>query len=752
MRYAFRLSILSACILLLCNQILYAQTIHFKVVDANSKEALEGVILQNSSATIGSETDLNGLAQIILKPLPKSVELQAHCIGYEKLNFILFTDTVTHQIILPLTKTKNELGTVQINTLRTNSRIEDAATKVEVIGMEEIGEETSLQPSNLTSLLGDLSYIHVQHQSGASGNNMVRMLGLNTNYTQVLRDGLPSLDGLSSNLGLLSAQPLDLQQVDVIKGSASTLYGGGAIAGIINLISPTPSDSPTTSLLLNATSLSEKNVHLFTSWKKNNIGYTLFVASNNAVEKDLNSDGLSDVPENHQLIIHPRFFIDLSKKSSLRIGLQLQQDNRKGGDMLAIQGYNDLFSNGAYQLFLTTSKSALDYQLTSKWRKNQLFTLKGILTNTQQLQDEAARGKMQFQQSGLFAECSNLSVFNKGSLIEAYSIRSYNAHQGLYEQYTTHSFFMQETQNWTRWLTTETGYRFDLVNGGGVIGFTKNKIHHLPRLSIYLHPSEKWSFRIGGGNGYRNPSIYTPELLENPLNAYSSIFLYNAQHQFGRLTEERSQGIQSDFNYHYRKGIFGLQFNQAFYYTQISNPITVNYQYQMLDGVYPQQRIILNNNPNSIYSQGSDTYLRLNLDELEWYLGYNYTEVAYMNATKYKPITLFPHHKFASTVLWELEGEWKIGLEAAWQGLQYINNENYQKAPDYWFFAAMISKMWKNSTLTLNIENLMNYRQSRVQSMYIGNLNGGDTNPNLLPVWGPLEGRVINLSYRINFR
>ncbi|MCX8480249.1 MAG: TonB-dependent receptor plug domain-containing protein [Chitinophagales bacterium] len=744
-------SILIVFFLLLANTTSFSQSIYFKVIDKDSHEPLQGAIIQNSTATIGTESDLNGLAQININPLPKSLELQAHIIGYDKLDFSILADTAKHLILLSLSKTKNELGTVEINTLRTNTRIEDAPTKVEVIGLEEIGEETTLQPSNLTSLLGDLSYIHVQHQAGASGNNMVRMLGLNSNYTQVLRDGLPSLDGVSSNLGLLSAQPLDLQQVDVIKGSASTLYGGGAIAGIINLISPTPSDSPTTSLLLNATSLSEKNVHLFTSWKKNKVGYTLFVASNNAVAKDLNNDNLSDVPENHQLIIHPRFFIDINKKCALRIGVQMQQDNRKGGNMSTIQGIgNDNYSNN-YQLFLTTSKSALDYQFTSKWRKNQLFTFKGIATHTQQLQDEGARGKIEFQQNSLFSEMSNLSIFKKGSLIEGYSVRTYDAYQGLFETYTTHSLFFQETQNWTNWLATEAGYRVDLVNGEGLIGLTQNKIHHLPRLSIYIHPSEKWSFRIGGGNGYRNPSIYTPELLENPLNGYSTLFTYNAKNQFGRLTEENSQGIQSDFNYHYRKGIFGLQFNQAFYYTQISNPLTVKYNYALVDGIYPSQQTIISNNPNSIYSQGSDTYLRLNLNELEWYLGYNYTEVAYMNTPQYTPMTLFPHHKFASTVLWELEGEWKIGLEAAWQGLQYINNTTYKKAPDYWFLAAMVSKKWKRSTLTLNVENIMNYRQSRVQSMYIGNLNNGSNNPNLLPVWGPLEGRVINISYRINF-
>jgi iron complex outermembrane receptor protein len=37
-------------------------------------------------------------------------------------------------------------------------------------------------------------------------------------------------------LGLLQIAPLDLKQVEVIKGSSSTLYGGGAIAGLVNLL------------------------------------------------------------------------------------------------------------------------------------------------------------------------------------------------------------------------------------------------------------------------------------------------------------------------------------------------------------------------------------------------------------------------------------------------------------------------------------------------------------------------------------
>ena len=53
---------------------------------------------------------------------------------------------------------------------------------------------------------------------------------------------------------LLQIAPLDLQQVEVIKGANSTLYGGGAIAGLVNLVTKKPGIEPETSMLLNATS------------------------------------------------------------------------------------------------------------------------------------------------------------------------------------------------------------------------------------------------------------------------------------------------------------------------------------------------------------------------------------------------------------------------------------------------------------------------------------------------------------------
>ncbi len=48
---------------------------------------------------------------------------------------------------------------------------------------------------------------------------------------------MPLFDGFSLGLGVLNSPPLVLQQVDLIKGSASMLYRGSAIGGLVNVIS-----------------------------------------------------------------------------------------------------------------------------------------------------------------------------------------------------------------------------------------------------------------------------------------------------------------------------------------------------------------------------------------------------------------------------------------------------------------------------------------------------------------------------------
>src|SRR5699024_8682321 len=121
-----------------------------------------------------------------------------------------------------------------------------------------------MKPGDIRMLLAESTGIHVQTTSPTSANASIRIQGLDGRYTQILKDGFPIFSGASSGLGLLQIPPLDLKQVEVIKGSTSTLYGGGAIAGLVNLISKTPTEERDLRFHLNGTSGGGLDIKVFT--------------------------------------------------------------------------------------------------------------------------------------------------------------------------------------------------------------------------------------------------------------------------------------------------------------------------------------------------------------------------------------------------------------------------------------------------------------------------------------------------------
>jgi iron complex outermembrane receptor protein len=74
--------------------------------------------------------------------------------------------------------------------------------------------------------------------------------------------------------------PLDLAQVEVVKGASSTLYGGGAIAGLVNLISKRPEEEPELSFLINGTSARGLDASAFYAAKGEKFGTTVFTSFN----------------------------------------------------------------------------------------------------------------------------------------------------------------------------------------------------------------------------------------------------------------------------------------------------------------------------------------------------------------------------------------------------------------------------------------------------------------------------------------
>ena len=96
------------------------------------------------------------------------------------------------------------------------------------------------------------------------------------------------------------------------------------------------------------------------------------------------------------------------------------------------------------------------------------------------------------------------------------------------------------------------------------------------------------------------------------------------------------------------------------------------------------------------------------------------------------------------TLAYEIEKKWRFGIENSWVANQYLNETT--TAPSYWFWAAMVErKLGEHASIVLNGENLLDVRQSKLESLYTGSVR----QPTFKGLYMPIDGRVVNLALRI---
>ncbi|RYZ30619.1 MAG: TonB-dependent receptor, partial [Sphingobacteriales bacterium] len=229
---------------------------------------------------------------------------------------------------------------VVVRATRTSRTIANTPTRIEVISGEELAEKGNMKPGDIRMLLSETTGIQTQQTSATSYNAGIRIQGLDGRYTQMLKDGYPMYAGFAGGLSILQIAPLDLSQVEVIKGSSSTLYGGGAIAGLVNLVSKTPGEERELSFITNATSAAGLDLSGFYSERYGKTGMTIFAARNSTRAYDPADIGLSAIPKATRYTINPRLFV-YGKKTTADIGVSFITEDRTGGSMDYIKNGNN---------------------------------------------------------------------------------------------------------------------------------------------------------------------------------------------------------------------------------------------------------------------------------------------------------------------------------------------------------------------------------------------------------------------------
>jgi vitamin B12 transporter len=110
-------------------------------------------------------------------------------------------------------------------------------------------DRASLDANGVTTLAQALAAVpgmHVVQSGGDGGNSSLFIRGTNSNHVLVLRDGVPLNDPSDPsgafNFGVDSLA--DVERIEIVRGPMSSLYGSGAIGGVINLITARGQGAP----------------------------------------------------------------------------------------------------------------------------------------------------------------------------------------------------------------------------------------------------------------------------------------------------------------------------------------------------------------------------------------------------------------------------------------------------------------------------------------------------------------------------
>ncbi len=699
----------------------------FKAIikDSETKEPLVGATLMIKGTTHGSITDKNGLVQI--SDIPNGTWVFV----FRFIGFIEKTDTVnfpviqTEPLVIFLSESKEEIDEVIVTATRSSRIISDIPTRIEAISGEELEEKGNMKPGDIRMMLNESTGIQTQQTSATSYNSSIRIQGLDGKYTQILRDGYPLYSGFSGGLGLLQVVPLDLKQVEVIKGASSTLYGEGAIAGLVNLVSKMPERKRDLSFLLNGTSALGIDMSGFYSQKFERIGTTVFASYNSGSPYDPSGIGLTAIPKFNRVTLNPKIYVFVNPKTMLNFGFNSTIEDRTGGDIRYIEGKGD--SIHSYYEKNKTNRFSTQFGLTHQVNDSSDFKIKNSL-NYYDRKIEVPDFRFSGIQYSSFTEVAysikkqhqewvmGLNLWTerfKQDKTDSTKVVDYN--------HTTFGAFIQNTWNASDKLAVETGIRGDYQNEYGFF--------FLPRISTLFKVNNHLTARLGGGLGYKTPTIFTEDAerlqFRNVLPVDES-----------KTNAEQSVGGNLDINY--RASIsHGVSFsmNTLFFYTQISNPLILTrlsnsiYEFQQPDGY--------------IDTKGIETNVKLTYNHIKLFLGYTFADVnQQLNGTT----TTFPlvsKHRLNNVIMYELEDKLKVGLEAYYYSPQKLNDGNTGK--DYWICGLMTERLWKHFSIFINFENLFDTRQTRFDRIYTVTI----TNPVFRDIYAPVDGFVVNGGIKI---
>ncbi len=708
-------------------------------------EPVEFVNIYLKGADKGTITDRSGKFEIKNVSVGEYI-LRVSYVGFKTYEKVIQVSSEAINFIEVELQTSTTYGEeiVVTGTMR-KTYIKDSPVKVNLIKSEQLQQgKTS---SNIMDLISSVNGLSTQLNCGVCGTNAIRINGVEGPNTAVLIDGMPVMGALASVYGLNGISPSIIDQVEVIKGPQSTLYGTQALGGVVNIITKNPETTPRFSADIYTKNTQENNINV--AYSPRSERFEGFISGNivrleNYV--DDNGDNFNDLVRQTRLALFGKgAFLGKNGERRLNVAAKVYSENRTGG----LESFSDdqRGSDQVYGESIYTNRIEFlaDYLPTGF---NEQLRINGALTYHDQ---DSYYGTDWYdaQQGIAFGQITwDQSLGNKIQLLSGTSLRyeTYNDNtpatgNGVDRRFIPGIFSQAEFK--TESLNILVGLRFDHHTEHGLVT--------APRLSVKFSPGTLTTFRASAGTGFRVVNVFTED--HAALTGSREVVFTED------LNPEQSRSISVSVEHIIQFEVNPMTISLDGFYTHFSNQIIPDYDQN-------SDQIIYENLNGYSVTRGVSLDIQQSFISFPFSYNANFTflDVYSEESGQRQSLAYAPEYLGSFGATYDIKSiDLSLGYNGNLTGSKRMPDsyvEDFGREPESPAYSTHDLKVTKefsdvNSSngvgfeVFASVENIFDYKQG---SPLVDAANPFGPDFDTIYTWGPIIGRTFSLGARINLR
>lgn len=734
----------------------WGQEVTGVVLDSESPIPSALVSIEESGVEV--LTDQNG--KFTIKGIEGKNTLKVQSLGMlTYLNVITLKSNQSKIFSITLKTDFLNLEQVVVTGTRTETKKSDLPVALTVLSRSKFAETGS---NNLSEGLCFQPGLRTEVDCQTCNYSQLRMNGLGGAYSQILFDSKPLFSSMAGLYGLEQLPESMIEQVEVVRGAGSVLYGANAIGGTVNIITRKPEEKGANvswqSSVIGGASYDHRLSGNFSGLNKS--GTTTWVGLLNYSKRtpyDANNDGFSELPATESVSAAINGFYVKNNWTVKFQSMGLWED-RRGGDQFNLKPHlaeqsewrdTKLGVASADIGFYISPRSDIQFyggtQVIDRKHYTGLEGSPGYGTTN----DVTIAAGAQLNQK-FFEKYINQSEINIGYDLKFQDLKDkIPGYYYLIDQTTDlHGIFAQWSGNFHKKWYFNLGFR---ASAHPLV----NHVISTPRFSSMYKLTDYQNLKASWGMGFRPPQAFDTDLhIAFSGGGFSRVFIDP------QLKEETSQTYQISYEFDKpsENHIWGFTVNT--FYTQLKNP----FQYEEIPDSTSANRNLQKVNGDFSTVYGVTLEGRFNYRE-KWQFELGYTlQAAEQNSPSQWSENLEAVSRFTRTPnqygYYSLSGKlfnsWRISLSGTLTGPMLV--PHYAGAPEQVLDELFESPWFFDQNIILSKSFELNKKKSLLAEVGVKNTfnqyqNDFDSGPyrDSNYVYGPARPRTIFTKVSLSF-